>query len=88
MTDKTQPGSDRPPIPPADASRPVVPKPRRFGFMEGMFEVPDDFDTMFQEEIERMFGIEDAKGSLVVPLAPDSPNREPPSSPPGDRTTS
>jgi prevent-host-death family protein len=28
---------------------------RRFGFMEGEIEVPDDFDTMFQEEIERMF---------------------------------
>jgi prevent-host-death family protein len=28
---------------------------RRFGFMDGEIEVPDDFDTMFQEEIERMF---------------------------------
>jgi prevent-host-death family protein len=29
--------------------------PRRIGFMEGQFEVPDDFDTMFQKEIEDMF---------------------------------
>lgn len=28
---------------------------RRLGFMEGMFEVPEDFDTMFQKEIEEMF---------------------------------
>lgn len=27
----------------------------RIGFMEGMFSVPDDFDTMFREEIEAMF---------------------------------
>jgi prevent-host-death family protein len=29
--------------------------PQRIGFMEGQFEVPDDFDTMFQKEIEEMF---------------------------------
>ncbi len=28
---------------------------QRIGFMEGQFEVPDDFDTMFQKEIEEMF---------------------------------
>jgi prevent-host-death family protein len=28
---------------------------RRIGFMEGMYEVPEDFDTMFQKEIEEMF---------------------------------
>ena len=28
---------------------------RRLGFMEGEIQVPDDFDTMCQEEIERMF---------------------------------
>ena len=27
----------------------------RIGFMEGQFNVPDDFDTMFQKEIEEMF---------------------------------
>ena len=36
---------------------PVEPKPRpsRLGFMHGQFTVPDDFDTMFQKEIEEMF---------------------------------
>ena len=29
--------------------------PQRIGFMEGQFEVPDDFDTMFAEEIRSMF---------------------------------
>lgn len=28
---------------------------RRLGFMEGQFTVPDDFDTMFQDEIIAMF---------------------------------
>ncbi len=28
---------------------------RRFDFMKGQFTVPDDFDTMFQEEIIKMF---------------------------------
>jgi prevent-host-death family protein len=28
---------------------------RRLGFMEGQGSVPEDFDTMGQEEIERMF---------------------------------
>ena len=27
------------------------PAPRRLGFMEGQFQVPDDFDTMMQDEI-------------------------------------
>jgi prevent-host-death family protein len=29
--------------------------PRRFDFMKGQFTVPDDFDTMHQEEIEQLF---------------------------------
>lgn len=29
--------------------------PRRFDFMAGQFTVPDDFDTMDQEEIEKLF---------------------------------
>jgi prevent-host-death family protein len=29
--------------------------PRRLGFMRGQFTVPDDFDTMDQEEIEKLF---------------------------------
>ncbi|NBB65381.1 type II toxin-antitoxin system prevent-host-death family antitoxin [Pseudomonas sp. ODNR1LW] len=28
---------------------------QRIGFMEGEIQVPDDFDTMFQAEIEAMF---------------------------------
>jgi prevent-host-death family protein len=28
---------------------------RRFGFMKGKISVPDDFDTMFQDEIIAMF---------------------------------
>jgi prevent-host-death family protein len=31
-------------------------KPKRFDFMAGEFTVPDDFDTMYQEEIEKLFG--------------------------------
>ena len=35
-------------------------KPKsRIGFMEGQIKVPDDFDTMFADEIERMFYGED-----------------------------
>ena len=46
---------------------PVAAKPiRRIGFMKGMGEVPDDFNTMFAEEIRAMF--EDG------PLFPDSPD--------------
>jgi prevent-host-death family protein len=29
--------------------------PQRIGFMEGQFSVPDDFDTMFKDEIAEMF---------------------------------
>ncbi len=29
--------------------------PRRLGFMRGEFTVPDDFDTMDQAEIEKLF---------------------------------
>jgi|SRR5579859_1378550 len=28
---------------------------QRIGMLEGMYEVPEDFDTMFQDEIEAMF---------------------------------
>ena len=38
---------------PLDGAEP--PKMQRIGFMKGEFTVPDDFDTMCQEEIERMF---------------------------------
>ena len=30
--------------------------PRRLGFLAGEIAVPDDFDRMDQEEIERLFG--------------------------------
>ena len=30
--------------------------PRRLGFLEGQFAVPEDFDTMFADEIRDMFG--------------------------------
>jgi len=36
-----------------DAPEPVA--KRRVGFLKGQIKVPDDFDTMGQEEIERMF---------------------------------
>jgi prevent-host-death family protein len=47
----------------AKAGKPMVkvvaieePKPKkRYGFMEGAFSIPDDFDTMGQAEIEEMF---------------------------------
>ena len=29
--------------------------PRRLGFLRGVVTVPDDFDTMEQEEIEKLF---------------------------------
>jgi len=37
---------------------PVAQEPvhkQRIGMLEGMYEVPEDFDTMFQAEIEAMF---------------------------------
>ncbi len=49
----------------AKAGRPLVkvvavdaPEPkvqRRFGFLAGQVQIPEDFDTMFAEEIVRMF---------------------------------
>jgi prevent-host-death family protein len=30
-------------------------KPSRLGGLEGVFKIPEDFDTMYQEEIIRMF---------------------------------
>ena len=32
---------------------------RRLGFMEGQFEVPDNFKEIGREEIEEMFGLND-----------------------------
>jgi antitoxin (DNA-binding transcriptional repressor) of toxin-antitoxin stability system len=44
----------------------AVSPPQRLGFMEGAFEVPDDIDTMFADEIQALFHGQDpitAKGS-------------------------
>jgi len=38
---------------PLDA--PTATEKQRLGFMDGMISVPDDFDTMFAEEIEKDF---------------------------------
>ena len=40
---------------PVDARE--VPAPRRLGFLDGEISVPDDFDRMGQEEIERQFRV-------------------------------
>jgi prevent-host-death family protein len=36
-----------------------VKKPQRRGFMAGQIQAPDDFDTMFGDEIEEMFGLKE-----------------------------
>lgn len=36
-----------------------VKKPQRLGFMKGKMRIPDDFDTMYADEIDRMFNGED-----------------------------
>jgi len=49
----------------ARAGKPLVkvvplaepPARKRLGLLKGRFTVPDDFDTMFQDEIEEMFGV-------------------------------
>ena len=38
---------------PVDA--PPAEKAKRFGFLRGQISVPDDFDTMFRDEIEKEF---------------------------------
>ncbi len=38
---------------PLDA--PTRKKPQRIGFLKGQIKVPDDFDTMLSDEIEKMF---------------------------------
>ncbi len=30
---------------------------RRIGFLQGIIKVPDDFDNLYQEEIEALFGV-------------------------------
>ena len=36
---------------------PDAPHMRRLGFMQGEFDVPEDFDRMGQEDIEALFGL-------------------------------
>ncbi len=51
----------------AKAGKPLVkvvpidapPAPKRLGFLRGEFTVPDDFDTMGQAEIEKLFGVDE-----------------------------
>jgi len=43
-------------------STPTGAQVRRLGFMAGQISVPDDFDRMGQEEIERIFGEETLGG--------------------------
>ncbi len=43
-------------------STPTAAQVRRIGFMAGQISVPDDFDRMGQEEIERIFGEETLGG--------------------------
>lgn len=40
---------------PLEEGKPIEKKRRRLGFLEGVYQVPDDFDTMFQDEIIAMF---------------------------------
>lgn len=39
---------------PLENAAPTAP-PSRFGFLRGQINIPDDFDTMGQDEIETMF---------------------------------
>ena len=36
-------------------TEPIAPKPMRLGFMEGEFDVPDNFDRMYEDEIAALF---------------------------------
>lgn len=35
--------------------KPEVKKPRELGFLDGVYKIPEDLDTMFQDEIIAMF---------------------------------
>ena len=37
----------------------TVKQPRQLDFLKGKFNVPEDFDTMFEDEIVKMFEGED-----------------------------
>jgi prevent-host-death family protein len=48
------------------AIAPPEPKTREFGWLRGQFSAPQDFDTMFQKEIEEMFCGPDEGGEDVA----------------------
>lgn len=54
-------------------------KPKRYGFLEGQLEVPDDFDTFMQEEIIAMF-----EGKHKGVVNPDYEHLEPKRLKPGE----
>ncbi|MCB1089019.1 MAG: type II toxin-antitoxin system prevent-host-death family antitoxin [Verrucomicrobiae bacterium] len=37
---------------------PIGDEKKRLGFLQGQFQVPDDFDQMGQSQIESMFGLD------------------------------
>jgi antitoxin (DNA-binding transcriptional repressor) of toxin-antitoxin stability system len=46
----------------------VPAQPRRLGFMEGQFKIPDDFDRMGEREIEALFyGTEPEDSETTLP---------------------
>jgi prevent-host-death family protein len=48
--------SGRPMVKVSAIDAPEAQAVRRLGFLRGQFAVPDDFDRMGQDEIERLFG--------------------------------
>ena len=46
-------------IVPLEEPQPKKKERRKLGFLKGRLNVPDDFDTMFQDEIIKMFEGED-----------------------------
>lgn len=54
-------------------------KPKRYGFMDGRFTVPDDFDTFMQDEIIAMF-----EGKYKGVLNPEFAHLEPKRLQPGE----
>ena len=48
-------GKPRARLVPLDDAEVAPPPKRTFGWLRGQIDVPDDFDTMFQKEIEDMF---------------------------------
>lgn len=65
LSQRVEPAAKGKPFVTAEAGKPIVKvvplddparvAARRFGGLEGQFEVPDDFDTLGQDEIEKLF---------------------------------